>query len=477
MVSIMLWNKLKSKTPKHQTALHARQAKGADMSLDHENQGESGRDDDLLRCIQAVLQGDYMVSPAGSDKVSRALGGLIEKLCKETQAEMSGVVGLSVQASETAIFSANMLSSLCEVDDQARGIAAAAEEMVATVNEIGSYGQNIAEQAQDTQRATLLGAEASQQAVQGMERITISVNQSVEKVKILNEFSARIGKIAEDIKKIADQTNLLALNATIEAARAGEAGKGFAVVAGEVKNLSGQTRASTEEVNEIIEHLRQETKEILASMEDSKNAVSSGQEAIQNVGTRMEEIQGKIEEVTKNTAQISNILIEQKQASQEVAKGITQIASSSSKSVKGIEKIVDAMEIVEKLINAQIARMSELEVPNKVIKLAQSDHVLWKKRLANMVIGREGLKPDELADHHTCRLGKWYDDVSDPKYKNNAAFKQLVEPHKLVHEYGIQAVRYFNDNNMKGALAEIAKVETTSKQVLELLVELEKEAV
>ena len=430
-------------------------------------------ENNLIETINAVLNGDYTARPSGSDPVSEMVGKLIHKLCEDTQAEMNRVVEISVQANETAIFSAHMLTNLKKVDEQAQSIAAAAEEMVATVQQIGEYGQNIANQAQEAQLVTQQGFDASRDAVTGMERITASVDRSVEKVNILTEFSERIGKISEDIKSIADQTNLLALNATIEAARAGEAGKGFAVVAAEVKELSLKTSSSTEEVNDIIKNLRNETKEILESMDESRNAVVSGQEAIKNVGERMDDIRSKIDDVTQNTTQIAQTLSEQKQASQEVAEGITRIAASSTESVIGIEKIVDAMEVVEKLISAQIAIMAELEVPDKVIKLAKSDHVLWKKRLANMVIGREGLNPDELADHHTCRLGKWYDNVTEPKYKENPVFSKLVEPHKSVHEHGIQAVRYFNEGNMKEALDEIASVEKASEEVLKLLSELD----
>ncbi len=446
------------------------------VKLNHNTQADDAtvdRDEDLVRCLEAVLAGDYLVSPEGDDKVSRALHKVVRKFCQNTQEEMSRVVGLSIQANETAIFSAHMLGNLRKVDEQAQGIAAAAEEMATTVVEIGSYGQNIAEQAQDAQHATQLGAEATQQAVDGMERITASVSESVEKFNTFNEFSMQIGKIAEDIKKIADQTNLLALNATIEAARAGEAGRGFAVVAGEVKVLAEQTRKSTDEIDEIINNLQLESVNILASMEESTQAVSDGRETIENVGVHMGEIRTRIDEVSQNTSQIANTLTEQKQASREVAEGIGQIAGSSTQSVQGIESIVDAMDAVDKLISAQIAKMAELEVPDKVIKLAQSDHVLWKKRLANMIIGREGLTPDELADHHTCRLGKWYDSVTEAKYKDNPVFRQLVAPHKMVHDHGIQAVKYFNEGNTEAALGQIEQVEAASKDVLRLLGELE----
>ncbi len=433
----------------------------------------SERDANLIRCLDLIWEGDYTILPQGEDELSKAVRRIAMKLSNNTQEEMSRVVNLSIQANETAIFSAQMLSNLKKVDYESQTIAAAAEEMVATVQSISSFGSNISKQAQNAETAVNVGSAASSKAVQTMNHITESVQDTVKKVNILAEFSQRIGKISGDIKKIADQTNLLALNATIEAARAGEAGKGFAVVAGEVKSLASQTKTSTDEINTIITELQSEVKTVLKSMQDSAAAVEEGQAAINEVGVQMEEIHQRINEVTHNTADISSTLTEQGQASQEIAKGITMIATSSSKSVEGIEKIVSAMDIVEKLISTQISKLAELNVPDKVVKLAQSDHVLWKKRLANMIIGREGLKAEELSNHHTCRLGKWYDQVEDPKYKNDPVFQKLIDPHKLVHEHGIQAVKYFNNGQMDKALHEIERVEIASKDVLSMLAKLE----
>lgn len=445
----------------------------ASVQLVVETASTNDRDQDLIRCLQSIREGDYTALPVGNDLLSEAVRNIVQKLSTAAQEEMSRVVHLSIQANETAIFSAHMLSNLKKVDNQAQTIASAAEEMVATVKSISTFGENISKQAQDAETAVNAGANASSRAVDKMNHITSSVQDTVQKVNILAEFSQSIGKISGDIKKIADQTNLLALNATIEAARAGEAGKGFAVVASEVKSLATQTKGSTDEINTIIKQLQGEVQTVLASMQSSSSAVKDGQAAINEVGRQMQEIHQRIDEVTRNTANISSTLTEQGQASQEVAKGIAMIATSSSESVQGIEKIVSAMDAVEKLISAQIIKLAELNVPNKVVKLAQSDHVLWKKRLANMIIGREGLKAEELSNHHTCRLGKWYDKVEDPKYKNNPVFQKLIDPHKLVHEHGIQAVKYFNNGQLDQALHEITQVEAASKDVLRMLAELE----
>lgn len=435
---------------------------------------EQSVNDEIKLYLQDLIDNKLEALPEGDHEILDLIKILTKKMQAHISTEMSRCVSLSIEANETAIFSAQMLSNMREVDAQTQGIAAAAEEMVATVKEIERYGSSIADQAIEASNATQSGSAAVQNASANMADITNAVNRGVEQVNVLAEFTEKIGGIASDIKKIAEQTNLLALNATIEAARAGEAGKGFAVVANEVKTLANETAQSTEEISAIITSLQAEMSSALEYMQHSTEAVNVGQEAMSAVDTKMREINEKINVVTENTSQISATLGQQNEASTEVAQGITAIAKNSGESVTGIERIVDSMDHVEELISGQIASLAEYEIPHKVVKLAQSDHVLWKKRLANMVAGREGLNAADLADHHSCRLGKWYDKVKDTAYINNPVFKELQKPHELVHKHGIQAVEYFNNNQPREAIAEIEKVEEASKDVLRLLAELEK---
>src|SRR5208282_5958864 len=131
-----------------------------------------------------------------------------------------------------------------------------------------------------------------------------------ETVKNLGESSQEIGNVIKVITSIAQQTNLLALNATIEAARAGEAGKGFAVVANEVKELAKQTARATEDIGRKIESIQG----------DTRGAVK----AIEEIGTIINEINDISRSVTEAASGVGDI-----------ARNIGGVASAAKDTTRG----------------------------------------------------------------------------------------------------------------------------------------------
>ncbi|PPQ35047.1 methyl-accepting chemotaxis protein [Rhodopila globiformis] len=158
-------------------------------------------------------------------------------------------------------------------------VASAAEELTASIQEIGSQMQ------QSTQTVT--------HAVQASQATR-------EAIEALNERVGSIGQVADMISEIASRTNLLALNATIEAARAGEAGKGFAVVASEVKQLAAQTARSTEEITRHIAEVRAATGASVAAVGQIDAAIGEVNGIVGSIAAAIEEQSAATAEIARN---------------------------------------------------------------------------------------------------------------------------------------------------------------------------------
>jgi methyl-accepting chemotaxis protein len=121
------------------------------------------------------------------------------------------------------------------------------------------------------------------------------MSTAIENNNDLKTYSIKINEIIEYIREISSQTNLLALNAAIEAARAGEAGNGFSVVASEIRKLAEQTDEAIMTIEEVVQGI---LKKILTS-----------NEAMDVIGTKIEDVKEVIGEITSVSSEIGDVLI------------------------------------------------------------------------------------------------------------------------------------------------------------------------
>ena len=164
-------------------------------------------------------------------------------------------------------------------------VAAAAEEMITSIQEISRNSSNTARVA----NAAATEADASAASV---DHLASSSNQ--------------IGQVLKVIANIAAQTNLLALNATIEAARAGEAGKGFAVVASEVKELAKETARATEDIATRIHAVQSDTQGAVQSMSRIGSTIAEITEFTNSIAAAIEEQQVVAKEITRNVSEAAH---------------------------------------------------------------------------------------------------------------------------------------------------------------------------
>ncbi len=273
-------------------------------------------------------------------------------LVVNTSHQLEAEVGDMVNSSNEVVESAHIAES------QAVTVAAAADEMVSTTQDIARNCEAAASLSHASTTITLDGVEVVRRTVQQIKEQSERTNSDALKIQALAEQSQQIGSIVGTIDEIAAQTNLLALNAAIEAARAGEAGRGFAVVADEVRALASRTTASTQEISNMVSQIQNDANIATDSMAESVNNMNS---VAENAGDVEDLLRNVLEQVNKVNGQITQIAT----AAEEQTTATTEI-SSNMQHITSVNKTVllrsqDTIAIADTVIASQTEVLNNLQ--------------------------------------------------------------------------------------------------------------------
>jgi len=155
-----------------------------------------------------------------------------------------------------------------------------------------------------------------------------------------------------------------------------------------------------------------------------------------------------------------------------VAGRLETFAIHASEAAGYANQVINSVGASESLIEHQFANLDGHDIAGFIRQRAKSGYFLWKKNLTPELVGLNNLTEDELADHHSCRLGKWYDSVEIDDIRSHVAFAALKEPHKRVHAHGKRAAALFASGERAAAADEVAQMEAVPVDVVSLLDEL-----
>ncbi len=210
-----------------------------------------------------------------------------------------------------------------QLADGANEQAAAVEETSSALEEMASMTRQNADNAQQTNEKTQSTAKLVADNSSAMREMAGAMAEITEKAD-------KISQIIKTIEDISFQTNLLALNAAVEAARAGEAGKGFAVVADEVRNLSQRSAQAARDTSELITGTVESVRSGNSIAERLSGAFSGIENGTRDISNLIEQIANATDEQAQGVDQVNTAMAQMDKVIQQNASNAATTASSST---------------------------------------------------------------------------------------------------------------------------------------------------
>lgn len=298
-----------------------------------------GEPDEVARVLKHIANGDLTIEvPLGNSadgSVMRNLHLMQQSLNQMVRHIAVSVDGVASSSEELSAVSSQTSSSLQLQGQEIEQAATAVNEMTAAVDEVARNAVSTSEASHLSEQTAQRGQAQVQETVASINTLATGVVETSERIQQLAGRVQDISGVLEVIRSIADQTNLLALNAAIEAARAGDAGRGFAVVADEVRALAHRTQSSTQEIEQMIGNIRQDTEHAVAAMHSSSERVQATLGVAQRSGEALAEITRSISQINERNLMIASATEEQALVAREVDRNLVGIRNLSQQVLQG----------------------------------------------------------------------------------------------------------------------------------------------
>ncbi|MGQ7272389.1 methyl-accepting chemotaxis protein [Marinobacter nauticus] len=319
---------------------------------------------ETLSIANKVASGDLTVDSRSSrgdefGQLLAAFGIMVTNLRGLIQEINQGAASIASASEELSAVTHQTNMGVAEQKSQTDQVAAALNQMVATVTEVARSAEAAFQSANHCSDRTESGTAATNETLSFVSELNSQSTSVMQQLNTLKAETDNIGTVLDVIKAVAEQTNLLALNAAIEAARAGDQGRGFAVVADEVRSLAKRTQTSAVEIESLIGNLLASAEAAVSDMGRGHQLAKQTLERAELGGTAIQAIAEAVEEIRRYNSQIATAADQQISVAEDMNKNMTQIRDIGDQSAASTEQVSAASEELARLaegLHTQIAQ-------------------------------------------------------------------------------------------------------------------------
>lgn len=359
-----------------------------------------------------------------------------------------------------------------EIEGHTDNILKSIDELTDAITDVANMATEITNQTAEGQDNIKDASDGVTSIAEGNTATGEHLRQMTERMASLVKTTSNINALVATVNGIAEQTNLLSLNASIEAARAGDHGRGFSVVAQEVRKLATQSKESVVQIHTQLSAIQSSVNDISGQFATIQETFATNTTTVEETAARtsslkqtFQKIGASMETLTSFTEEESASFQEMKSAMHRTVDGL-HIIRESAITCHGF--LMDALREMSALRDALIKASGTLS-DRDILDLAKTDHLIWLVRLNEMLLG--GGEPDATAaaNHHGCRLGKWYDGEGKQKFGSDATFADLAPKHERFHSLCAEAINAQQTGDVARVRELLPEINDLSQEVIGFL--------
>jgi len=309
----------------------------------------------LLADFEAIIQEELQIQSNQADVALKSLPWavfgstcLVAVVAIALGLRLAGAIADRMNQEATAV-AGSALEIAATIEEQARTSslqASSVHETTTTIDELNASARKMSEQAESSARSarvilelTTKGSHAIEQSLEDMSLLQQKVGAIAEQIQELNQQASQIRQIISLVSDFASQTNMLALNASVEAVRAGEQGKGFGVVANYIRQLADQSRASSQQIDQLITEIQSKIQATVSVSQEGQKIVATSVQISENTAAAFTQVRNSMNEMALNSQQISLGAVQQTQAIEQIVQAMQNLNIAAKESAEGIIQV------------------------------------------------------------------------------------------------------------------------------------------
>jgi methyl-accepting chemotaxis protein len=310
---------------------------------------------------------EFAVVGQAFNTMAKNLRSLATQVSSTTTQISSSAADFSAISEQVAASTNEVAMAMTEISDGAEKQASSLNETAAAVVELREGTTRIETEASENRELShVIRQEASQSQESVREALSLLltlrevVHSTGEEVGGLETTSQKIHTFVRRITSIAEQTHLLSLNAAIEAAHAGHEGRGFGVVAEEVRKLASDADTAAQEIEEVVNQLREWVSGTVSRMREGEKKVVQVETVARSAEGALDTIANGLERVTEATDHSVLTALRSRTLLEQVAghvESVTATATTHASRSQDVSAAVQEQSATTEEISASVAEL------------------------------------------------------------------------------------------------------------------------